>query len=68
MDPIEIARASVLGQPIPFSSPVVASAFLLVGMVNRDLGDYQRYAFKWMFITSIVLTLLALLTGVISFR
>ncbi len=68
VDTIEIARASVLGQPIHLLSPLVASTFLLVGMVNRDLGEYQRYAFKWMFFTSLVLILLALLTGVISFR
>ncbi len=68
VDTIEIARASVLGQPIHLLSPLVASTFLLVGMVNRDLGDYQRFAFKWMFFTSIVLIILALLTGVISYR
>lgn len=65
--PIEIARASVLGQPIHLLSPLVASTFLLVGMVNSDLGDYQRYAFKWMFYTSLVLIVLAILTGTISF-
>lgn len=68
VDTIEIARASILGQPIHLLSPLVASTFLLVGMVNRELGDYQRYAFKWMLATSIVLTLLALLIGVISFH
>lgn len=68
VDTIEIARASILGQPIHLLSPLVASTFLLVGMVNRDLGEHQRYAFKWMFFTSVVLIILALLTGVISYR
>ncbi len=47
IDPMEIARASVLGQPVHLLSPLVASTFLLVGMVGVDLGEHQRFAFKW---------------------
>ncbi|MBM7609679.1 CitMHS family citrate-Mg2+:H+ or citrate-Ca2+:H+ symporter [Lysinibacillus composti] len=66
IDPIEIARASVLGQPVHLLSPLVASTFLLVGMISKELGEYQKYAFIGCFLTSIVLILAAVITGAIS--
>ena len=38
---LEIARASVLGQPVHFLSPLVASTLLLVGMVKKDIGNFS---------------------------
>jgi CitMHS family citrate-Mg2+:H+ or citrate-Ca2+:H+ symporter len=67
IDPIEIARASVLGQPVHLMSPLVASTLLLVGMVDRDIGDFQKATVKWAVLTSLVITALALLTGAVSF-
>ena len=66
IDPIEIARASILGQPVHLMSPLVASTLLLVGMVGRDIGDFQKATVKWAVLTSLVVTALALLTGAIS--
>ncbi|SDN59907.1 citrate-Mg2+:H+ or citrate-Ca2+:H+ symporter, CitMHS family [Psychrobacillus sp. OK028] len=66
VSPLEIARASVLGQPVHFLSPLVASTLLLVGMLKVDLGDFQRYVFKWAFVCSGVLIIVALLTGGIT--
>jgi CitMHS family citrate-Mg2+:H+ or citrate-Ca2+:H+ symporter len=66
IDPVEIARASILGQPVHLMSPLVASTLLLVGMVDRDLGDFQKATVKWAVLTSLVVTALALLTGAIS--
>ncbi len=65
IDPLEIGRAALLGQmtvgfPI---SPLTASTFLLVGLSEVDLGDHQRFIFKWAWGTTIVMTLVALLTG-----
>lgn len=65
VSPLEIARASVLGQPVHFLSPLVASTLLLVGMVKTDIGEQQRYAFKWALICSLVLIIVAILTGAI---
>ncbi len=65
VSPLEIARASVLGQPVHFLSPLVASTLLLVGMVKTDIGELQRYAFKWALICSLVLIIVAILTGAI---
>lgn len=66
IDPIEVARASVLGQPVHLLSPLVASTFLLVGMISRELGEYQKYAVLWCFLTSVVLIITAVITGAIS--
>lgn len=66
VSPLEIARASVLGQPVHFLSPLVASTLLLVGMVNKDIGELQKYAFKWALFCSVVLILVAILTGAIN--
>lgn len=66
VSPLEIARASVLGQPVHFLSPLVASTLLLVGMVNKDIGELQKYAFKWALFCSVILIIVAILTGAIS--
>ena len=62
---LEIARASVLGQPIHFLSPLVASTLLLVGMVKTDLGTFQRFAFKWALLCSVAIIIVAFVTNVI---
>jgi CitMHS family citrate-Mg2+:H+ or citrate-Ca2+:H+ symporter len=65
VDPLEVARASVLGQPVHFLSPLVASTFLLVGMLKTDFGEMQRYAFKWALLCSLAIIIVAFLTGAI---
>ena len=65
----EVGRAAILGQMttgFPLS-PLTASTFILVGMSGVDLGAHQRFIFKWAFGTTIVMTVVALLTGAISF-
>ncbi|MCW1243435.1 citrate:proton symporter [Pseudomonas sp. SAICEU22] len=66
ISPMEIARASVLGQPVHQISPLVASTLLLVGMIDRDLGDFQKSTIKWAVLLSLLMTGLSLLTGAIS--
>jgi citrate-Mg2+:H+ or citrate-Ca2+:H+ symporter, CitMHS family len=65
IDPLEIGRAALLGQmTVGFPlSPLTASTFLLVGLCEVDLGDHQKFIFKWAFGTTIVMTIVALLTG-----
>lgn len=65
IDKLEIGRAALLGQmtvgfPI---SPLTASTFLLVGLSEVDLGEHQRFTFFWAWGTTIVMTIVALLTG-----
>jgi CitMHS family citrate-Mg2+:H+ or citrate-Ca2+:H+ symporter len=66
VSPLEIARASVLGQPVHFLSPLVASTLLLVGMVKTDIGELQRYAFKWTLLCSLIIIIVAFITGAIT--
>ncbi|MFJ6414193.1 CitMHS family transporter [Terribacillus saccharophilus] len=68
VDPIEIARASILGQPVHLMSPLVASTILLVSMLKIDLGAFQRYAVKWAVLTSLFIILVAIVTGAITFK
>jgi citrate-Mg2+:H+ or citrate-Ca2+:H+ symporter, CitMHS family len=65
IDPLEIGRASLLGQmTVGFPlSPLTASTFLLVGLAEVELGDHQKFIFKWAWGTTIVMTIIALLTG-----
>ncbi|MBE2977269.1 CitMHS family transporter [Priestia megaterium] len=68
IDPIEIGRAAILGQMttgFPLS-PLTASTFILVGLAGVNLGDHQLFIFKWAFGTTIVMTIVALITGAIT--
>ena len=64
----EVARAAILGQMttgFPLS-PLTASTFILIGMSGVQLGEHQRFIFRWAFATTLVMTTAALLTGAIS--
>jgi CitMHS family citrate-Mg2+:H+ or citrate-Ca2+:H+ symporter len=65
IDQLEIGRAALLGQmTVGFPlSPLTASTFLLIGLSEVDLGDHQKFTFKWAFGTTIVMTIIALLTN-----
>jgi len=67
LDPVQIGRASILGQMttgFPLS-PLTASTFLLIGLAGVELADHQKFVFKWAFGTTIVMTIVATITGVI---
>lgn len=61
----EIARASLIGQPVHFLSPLVPSTYLLVGLVNVELGDHQRFTLKWTLLAALVILGVGLAIGVI---
>ncbi|SFJ75185.1 CitMHS family transporter [Thermoflavimicrobium dichotomicum] len=68
IEPVQIGRAAILGQMttgFPLS-PLTASTFILVGLSGVELGAHQRFIFKWAFGTTIVMTIVALITGAIS--
>ena len=64
----EMARASLIGQPVHLLSPLVPSTFLLVGLVGVDFDDHQRYTLKWALASAAVLLLAGLATFVIPLR
>ena len=66
---IEMTQAALLGQetvgfPI---SPLTGSFYLLVGLAGVDIGKHIRALFGWAWLVSIVMVVVALLTGVIAF-
>lgn len=63
--PAEMARASLIGQPVHILSPLVASTYLLVGMLDLDYAKVQRFTLPFSAVTCLVMLVVALLTGVI---
>lgn len=65
----EMARASIMGQMTTgFSiSPLTGSTFLLIGLAGVDLADHQKFIFKWIFGTTLIMTIVAIIIGAIPF-
>ncbi|MEF2097338.1 citrate:proton symporter [Bacillus sp. CFBP9009] len=63
---MEIARAGVIGQPLHSMGPTSAPLWVLLELVRRDLGQFQRYALVPVTILSLMLIVFALITGAIS--
>ncbi|MFJ4618576.1 CitMHS family transporter [Streptomyces sp. NPDC088812] len=62
---LEIARASIVGQPLHMSSPLVPAVYVLVGMAKVEFGDHTRFVVKWAALTSAVVLGAAFLFGTI---
>lgn len=65
--PMEIGRASLIGQPVHLLSPLVPSTYLLVGLCGIELGDHQKFTLKWSLAVSMVMLVAGLLFAVIPF-
>ncbi|MFE7704823.1 CitMHS family transporter [Streptomyces sp. NPDC057486] len=65
VSPLEIARASLIGQPLHMSSPLVPAVYVLVGMAKVEFGDHTRFTVKWAALTSLVVLCAGLLFGII---
>jgi citrate-Mg2+:H+ or citrate-Ca2+:H+ symporter, CitMHS family len=63
--PVEIARASLLGQPIHVLSPLVAALYLVAGLLDCEVGAMQRFSLKWAGLLAIVLIIAAIVTRAI---
>ncbi|MEE9099320.1 CitMHS family transporter [Pseudomonas nitroreducens] len=61
--PVEMARASIVGQPVHLLSPLVPSTYLLVGLAKVDFGDHQRFTLKWAVLVCLAILAAALLLG-----
>ncbi|WP_313518853.1 CitMHS family transporter [Pseudomonas sp.] len=64
ISPVEMARASIIGQPVHLLSPLVPSTYLLVGLAKIELGDLQRFTLKWAVGICACILLAALLMGI----
>jgi CitMHS family citrate-Mg2+:H+ or citrate-Ca2+:H+ symporter len=65
VSPLEIARASLVGQPLHMSSPLVPAVYVLVGMAKVEFGDHTRFVVKWAALTSLVILGAGILFGII---
>ena len=63
----EMARASLVGQPVHLLSPLVPSTFLLVGLCGVEFGEHQRFTLKWALLSALVLLGAGLALSVIPF-
>lgn len=62
---LEIARASIVGQPLHMSSPLVPAVYVLVGMAKVEFGDHTRFVVKWAALVSLVVLGAGVLFGTI---
>jgi CitMHS family citrate-Mg2+:H+ or citrate-Ca2+:H+ symporter len=65
--PVEMARASLIGQPVHLLSPLVPSTYLLVGLAGVEFGDHQRFTIKWAVLVCMLMMVAALLCAVFPF-
>ncbi|MYS92906.1 Citrate transporter [Streptomyces chartreusis NRRL 3882] len=65
VSPMEMARASLVGQPLHMSSPLVPAVYVLVGMAKVEFGDHTKFVVKWAALTCLVILGAGLLFGII---
>lgn len=62
--PVEMARASIVGQPVHLLSPLVPSTYLLCGLAGIEFGQHQKFTIKWAILTCLVMLVAAMLLSV----
>ncbi|MDQ0682802.1 CitMHS family citrate-Mg2+:H+ or citrate-Ca2+:H+ symporter [Streptomyces achromogenes] len=63
--PLEMARASLVGQPLHMSSPLVPAVYVLVGMARVEFGDHTRFVVKWAVLTCLAILGAGILFGIV---
>ncbi|MDS7693311.1 CitMHS family transporter [Acinetobacter soli] len=62
--PLEIARASLIGQPVHVLSPLVPSTYLLCGLASVEFNEHQKFTIWWAILTCLIFLITALLFGI----
>lgn len=65
VSPLEMARASLVGQPLHMSSPLVPAVYVLVGMAKVEFGDHTRFVVKWAALTCLLILAAGMIFGII---
>lgn len=63
---VDMARASITGQPVHMQSPLVPAILLLVSLARVDLGDHHKKVLWRALVVSLVMLVSAVLLGVIQ--
>jgi citrate-Mg2+:H+ or citrate-Ca2+:H+ symporter, CitMHS family len=63
--PVEMARASIIGQPVHLTSPLVPAMLLLISLARVDLADFHKKAIWRAVVCSLVMFGVAIILGVI---
>lgn len=61
VEPMAIARASLMGQPVHLLSPLVPSTYLLVSLAGIDLADHQRFTLLPAAAVCLIMTLVGMI-------
>ncbi|WP_380176364.1 CitMHS family transporter [Kineococcus sp. DHX-1] len=64
---VEMARASIVGQPVHFTSPLVPAMLLLISLAKVDLADHHKKVIWRSVVLSLVMLVAAVATGVVPF-
>ncbi|OLL79855.1 CitH citrate transporter [Pseudonocardia sp. Ae168_Ps1] len=65
IEPVEMARASIIGQPVHMTSPLVPALLLLVSLAKVNLADHHRKVIWRAAVCSLVMLATALVLGVV---
>jgi citrate-Mg2+:H+ or citrate-Ca2+:H+ symporter, CitMHS family len=63
---VDMARASITGQPVHMQSPLVPAILLLVSMAKVDLGDHHKKVLWRAGVVSLVMLAVGTMTGAIG--
>ena len=63
--PVEMARASIIGQPVHLTSPLVPAMLLLISLARVDLADFHKKVIWRAAVCSLVMFGVAIAIGVI---
>ncbi|MFT4265004.1 MAG: SLC13 family permease [Nocardioides sp.] len=67
IDPAEMARASITGQPVHMQSPLVPAILLLVSLAGVGIGDHHKKVLWRAAVVSLVMLGMGMLIGAIPF-
>lgn len=65
IEPVEMARASITGQPVHLQSPLVPAILLLVSLAGVNLGDHHKKVLWRATVVSLAMLAVGVLVGVI---
>ncbi len=68
IEPVQMAQASITGQPVHMQSPLVPAILLLVSLANVGLGAHHRKVLWRAVVVSLVMLAVGILFGVIPFH